>query len=491
MREYECYINKRGKEIKKLILFVGESFACGKLAELVRRTTLEDIILTGSITQVWAERLLEQLKGQDASALVRLNSIRYLPADAVRPAEGEKWALLFSDIDDDVSSVFQMWDARPFWMFGEMRKNSVDSFDVWETFRKCCDFIQIVTYQQDAEPHVLEWKKRPDTDVELSVVFPMYNVEKYLDQCVRSVTAWDADYVEFLFVNDGSPDHSRDIILKYQEKDSRILLLDKPNGGCASARQYGLKRAQGNYVGFIDPDDYIDETMFQKLLRAAMEGSFDISYCGYKEYYDNTGEIQEIPDVLGAPYNRGTTDKRAIQDLIGYLRIAIWRGIYKMDMLEKSAIHFYTELRRFDDLPFKVEVYAAAQSVIAVEEYLYYYRLSRPGQDVAADDERLYVHFPIFKHLDDSVGSKKDYRLNDKLLQCKVHTHRYALEKIKPELVAEYVKQAREDLSATDTGSFLRTVDMVRCCIGKRCMLYYIAIRKNNLALLKILRKWK
>ena len=70
--------------------------------------------------------------------------------------------------------------------------------------------------------------------------------------------------------------------------------MDKPNGGCASARQYGLDKARGKYIGFIDPDDYIDESMFRKLLRAAMMGSYDISYCGYNEYYENTKEIRKV-----------------------------------------------------------------------------------------------------------------------------------------------------------------------------------------------------
>ena len=129
----------------------------------------------------------------------------------------------------------------------------------------------------DKEPQILEWIKNKNSDIELSVIFPMYNVAAYLDQCISSVTAWKAPYIEFLFVNDGSPDNSREIVLKWAEKDSRIKLLDKPNGGCASARQFGLERAQGSYIGFIDPDDFIDESMFRKLLRSAMTGSYDIT----------------------------------------------------------------------------------------------------------------------------------------------------------------------------------------------------------------------
>ena len=112
-----------------------------------------------------------------------------------------------------------------------------------------------------------------------------------------------------------------------------------------------------------------------------------------------------------------------------------------------NKIHFYTDLRRFDDLPFKIEVFAAAKSVIAIDEYLYYYRLSRPGQDVAADDERLYVHFDIFDHLDQSIVSQKNQILNDCLQVSKVQTHLYALNKIRAEFAKTYKERAREDLN--------------------------------------------
>ena len=93
------------------------------------------------------------------------------------------------------------------------------------------------------------------------------------------------------------------------------------------------------YIGFIDPDDFIDESMFRKLLRAAMTGSYDVSYCGYNEYYENTKKTNRVEDVLGWPYCDGTTDQRKIWDLIIHCRVAIWRGIYKK-LFGKNQIHF-------------------------------------------------------------------------------------------------------------------------------------------------------
>ena len=128
-------------------------------------------------------------------------------------------------------------------------------------------------------------------------------------------------------------------------------------------------------------------------------------------------------------------------------------------------IHFYTDLRRFDDLPFKIEVFAAAKSVIAIDEYLYYYRLSRPGQDVAADDERLYVHFDIFDHLDKSIVSQKNQILNDCLQVSKVQTHLYAMNKIKAEFVKTYKERAKKDLNRIKNKK--ETCELVAKYIGK------------------------
>ena len=172
---------------------------------------------------------------------------------------------------------------QPNYLFAEVLEGYTGAFNTWEMFKENTSTIMIKTIRKNKEPKMLVWNRKEESQIELSVVFPMYNVAAYLDECIKSVTTWKAPYVEFLFVNDGSPDNSRDIVLEWGKKDSRIKLLDKANGGCASAREFGLEKAKGQYVGFVDPDDFVDESMFRKLLRAAMIGSYDVSYCGYKD----------------------------------------------------------------------------------------------------------------------------------------------------------------------------------------------------------------
>ena len=310
---------------------------------------------------------------------------------------------------------------------------------------------------------MLHWERNKDNDIELSIIFPVYNVSKYLPKCIESVTAWKADYVEFLFINDGSTDDSRSVIEGYAKKDSRIKIIDKENGGCASARQMGLSRARGKYIGFVDPDDFVDEDMFRRLMILAMGSGYDIAYCGYNELYENTGEVKPAEDFFPDHVLSGITNSHQIWELIAFARVAIWRGVYRREFLLKNNIHFYEDLKRFDDLPFKVETFATAKSVIALNEPLYFYRLDRPGQDISADDERLYVHFEIFEYLNKSVSEKNIDVLNDYLQVCKYQTHKYALSKIKDELKDEYANRAKMDLMNTDRGkhTYHRIVELL------------------------------
>lgn len=322
-------------------------------------------------------------------------------------------------------------------------------YTLWEKAKGCSDFVYIVR-DNECNPkdraandcEILEWEKR-NSDIELSVILPVYNVEKYLPQCIESLIAWCAPYVEFLFVNDGSTDHSAQVIEEYQNKDNRIRLLNKENGGCASARNYGMKHARGRYIGFVDSDDFVDKEMFRKLLSRALMGNYELSYCGYQEYYEETGDAEPVlNDCQGEPYVSGTYREDKVQKLAINTRVAIWRFIYKKSLLERKQIEFHEDLKRFDDLPFRVECIFSAKSAVCVPEYLYYYRLGRRGQDVSCTDERLWVHFRIFEYLDEFVEPMRDRRLLDYLQIIKVNTHGYALGRIEKKYYKRYKKEA-------------------------------------------------
>lgn len=372
---------------------------------------------------------------------------------------------------------------QPEYLIGRMRKRE-SYFKVWEKYRENADHIYIEQDRElkpeqittDVAPcEVLDWE-RGGTEIELSVILPVYNVAKYLPECMESLLKWNAPYVEYLFINDGSTDESREIILKQTKKDKRIRLIDKENGGCASARNRGIEEARGRYIGFVDPDDFVDETMFFKLFQRALMGSYEMTYCGYKEYYEEDGSTRDIlNDCLKDPYLTGTYRKDKVQLLSINTRVAIWRAIYRKDLFEEKGIRFHESLKRFDDLPFRVEFIFAAGSAACVPEHLYYYRLGRKGQDVSCTDERLFVHFHIFDFLDKYTDEFKDARLQDLLQVVKIQTHGYALSRIEKRYKKEYIKKARQQLDRNM--GYWRTVSLIMMYTGKGNLGWYTRMK--------------
>ena len=399
--------------------------------------------------------------------------------------KNEKVGLFFDSLANE-SALLDLCGINLIFLCGTIKNSPSLVFNIWEKYKVFTDSVYISSFLPSGKENCLLWEKSKN-NIELSVVLPVYNVSKYLNKCISTVTSWEADYIEFIFVDDGSTDNSASIIREAMKKDKRIKLIQKENGGCASARQLGLENAQGKYVGFIDPDDYIDSAMFQKLLAKAMVGSYEISYCGYSEEYDD-GTRKEIPDALAEPYVSGTTDKTDILNLCCFARVAIWRAIYSTNMIRKANIHFYTDLKRFDDLAFMFETFSVAKSVVATPEHLYFYRIGRPGQDVSSNDDRLYVHFEIFKHLNDYVLTRGNDDIMERLQIVKLHTHQYALKKIIPQLFDEYLDKAKTDvLSLFSLKESILIFDYYN--INKEEIDLFISVAKNNASKAKKLLK--
>lgn len=364
------------------------------------------------------------------------------------------------------------------YLIGRIRMGE-DYFGLWERHRKRAGHIYLArerTYRvtRDVDRcEVLEWAQIKNP-VELSVVIPVYNVREYLERCIRSLTAWEAPYVEYLFVDDGSTDGSSALLDKYAAKDRRIRHIRKRNGGCASARNLGLKEAAGNYVGFVDGDDFVDEEMFHKLLSRAMMGGYELAYCGYLEYEQELGRARKVVnDCMDEIYVTGTYRPDYVQKLMIKTRVAIWRCIYRRDFLCGEGLSFHRKLPRFDDLPFKIESGFLAKSAVCVPEHLYYYRIGRPGQDVSCLDERLFVHFEIFRLLDDFVLPMKNRRLTDYLQIVKLHTHGYALKKIDRQYYWNYLRMAGAQLRKT--AGLIRTLSLMMFYGGRGNVWWYLA----------------
>lgn len=138
----------------------------------------------------------------------------------------------------------------------------------------------------------------------LSIIVPIFNMEKYLNQCITSIV--DQDYQDFklILVDDGSTDLSGKICDQWAQKDHRITVYHKQNGGLMSAWKYGLMRSESEYIGFVDADDWIDSNMFSSLIKEAEEKDSDIAVCGWiSEYEDGRENIREKIKLAGRTFD--------------------------------------------------------------------------------------------------------------------------------------------------------------------------------------------
>ena len=237
---------------------------------------------------------------------------------------------------------------------------------------------------------------------ELSIVVTTYNVEAYVEQCLESVAAQTFTDLEVLVVDDGSSDSTPARIEAFCARDPRfvpVLLPTNSPGGVATAANVGLDRASGRWLGFVDGDDYVEPTMFERLVGAAVSEGADLAMCEYQEVVDATGERHDPADA----HRWSTLTERSyvldVETRKRFLRfIAVpWRKLYRRDLLEDQSIRFPVSDGFYEDNPFHWFALLGASCVAVVPEVLCYHRVGRAGQTMAAADERL---FQIFVHHD-------------------------------------------------------------------------------------------
>lgn len=201
----------------------------------------------------------------------------------------------------------------------------------------------------------------------ISIIIPVYNVEKYLEKCVESVINQTYKNIEIILVDDGSTDNSGKICDELSKKDERIKLIHKTNGGLSDARNAGLKIAKGNYIGFVDSDDYIKEDMFETLYNLNEEHSSDISIVSYYELYN--GKIISVRDTKElTEYNNIEAMKELLIDT--KIQSYAWNKLFKKELFD--GLEFPTN-KNFEDIATTLLLFEKAEKIVLLEEPKYYY----------------------------------------------------------------------------------------------------------------------
>lgn len=172
----------------------------------------------------------------------------------------------------------------------------------------------------------------------ISVIVPIYNVEKYIDACLRSIQNQTFRDFEVILVNDGTPDNSMEIARKYVENDSRFILYNKTNGGLSNARNFGIERAKGEYIAFIDSDDRIRSRYLENLYRAIVRFKADVAICDFKLYYQNKNKVCSSGSNLKNNRLYDTVD--GLKELLSdrNMRFYVWNKLWKASLFRDNGI---------------------------------------------------------------------------------------------------------------------------------------------------------
>ncbi|QJX64180.1 glycosyltransferase [Niallia circulans] len=206
----------------------------------------------------------------------------------------------------------------------------------------------------------------------ISVIVPIYNVENYLDKCIESILNQTYSNLEVILVNDGSPDNCGGICDNYASTDDRIKVVHKKNGGLSDARNAGMSYATGEYISFIDSDDYIHLTFYETLINLMVKHNADIVQCGYEMVYEDKGSTirkrEETPkesiysgknNILNNLYNNnyGKT-------------VVVWNKLFKSNLFEEV---YFPKGKLHEDEMTTYQILHQAEKFVITEKNLYYY----------------------------------------------------------------------------------------------------------------------
>ena len=233
--------------------------------------------------------------------------------------------------------------------------------------------------------------------VDISIIVPSYNAEKYINRCIESLINQTKKELEFIIINDGSTDSTEDRIKSY--KDKRIKYFKNKNQGISKTRNFGIDKAKGKYIMFVDSDDYIEEYACEKLYNKIESDNSDVVVSDFYIVKDDKKENFNI-----VPFN--DLSLKDNPEILNIVNTAPWNKIYRSELIKKYNIKFPENLK-YEDAPFVLECLDKSKKISKLNEYTYDYIIHN-NSETTVRDERV---FDLFKILDiiRNYFSDKDY----------------------------------------------------------------------------------
>ena len=232
----------------------------------------------------------------------------------------------------------------------------------------------------------------------VSVIVPIYNVEKYLEKCINSLLSQTLEDIQIILVNDGSKDNSGNIAKEYEKNNkNRRIYVEKENGGLSDARNYGLKYATGDFIAFLDSDDYIEKNAYEEMYNKAIEENADYVECDF---------IWEFPNKIRIDKQYPYKNKK---EMLSFVRVVAWNKLIKRQLIIDNNLEFPKGLR-YEDVEFTYKLIPFINKFAYVDKPFIHY-VQREGSIANVQNERT---AEIFTVLDNVIEFYKKNNIYEK-----------------------------------------------------------------------------
>ena len=230
----------------------------------------------------------------------------------------------------------------------------------------------------------------------VSVIVPFYNVEEYIEKCLETLVSQTLEDIEIILVNDGSKDKSIEIVNKFLKMyPEKLVYLEKENGGLSDARNYAINYAKGEYIAFLDSDDYVEKDMYEKMYELAKKENSDMVECNFYWEYPN-----KIKEDIGVTYN-------GKNEMLEKIRVVAWNKLIKREILVNSKVHF-PKGYRYEDVEFTYKLIPYIETVSFLKKPCVHY-IQRQGSISNSQNERTKEIFDVLEHVIEYYKEKDIY----------------------------------------------------------------------------------
>ena len=234
----------------------------------------------------------------------------------------------------------------------------------------------------------------------VSIIVPVYGVEKYLDRCVESLVKQTLTDIEIILVDDGSPDNCPRMCDDWAHRDSRIKVIHKSNAGQGFARNSGIEIATGEYIAFVDSDDYMEPDTYATLYSEAINNGYDAVFNGYA-YHNPDGSVVNKA-ISDRTYCGPDAIKQYISDLLidDDIVVSVCMGIYRSQIINKHSISFLSERRLYsEDLLFNLDFVHSVSSIRCLPKAFYHYCFNGQSFSITIDNNKINSCFNLYAHI--------------------------------------------------------------------------------------------